>query len=111
MRPPKKIRVGPYVYKVTCDRTTMNARCRNEGTDLMGSSEHRTLTIDIDPDQAAGQQRDTVLHEVLHTISEMTGLALVWGKDDEDFVRRISPALLDVLRRNPKLVEFLVADL
>lgn len=109
-KPPKRIVVGPFTYRVTHDRATMNARCRTEGGDLMGSAEHRSLTIDLDPDQAPGQKRDTVLHEVLHTITEMTGLALVWGNDDEDFIRRISPVLLDVLRRNPKLVGFLTAD-
>lgn len=43
------------------------------------------------------------------TTTEMTGLALVWGSDDEDFVRRLTPSLLDVLRRNPKLVAYLTA--
>lgn len=52
--------------------------------------------------------RDTMLHEVLHTCTRMVGLDEELGdKTEEQVVARLT-ALLDVLRRNPKLVSFLV---
>jgi hypothetical protein len=110
MKPPKRINVGPFVYDVTFDRATMDARVREESTALIGHHDGAVLTIDIDPDQAVGQARDTLLHELLHAIADVTGLSEAWGDREEEFVGRLSPAILDTLRRNPKLVRYLIAD-
>jgi len=49
--------------------------------------------------------RETVLHEMLHCIFEHTG---VDPEEHETLIRSISPLLLETLRRNPELVEWLV---
>lgn len=53
------------------------------------------------------QVRDTVLHEVLHAIVGLTGLGETLGEDEESVVGRLSIHLLDTLRRNPKLANYL----
>ena len=53
---------------------------------------------------------DTLLHETLHAIWDQTPLRF-WKDDaEEEAITAITPVLLDVLRRNRKLTEFLLAD-
>lgn len=110
MRPPKRIHVGPFEYRVTFDEQAMTARCRAEATELLGHCDTGHLVIDVDPGQPVGQARDTTMHEALHAIVDLTGLNHAWGDSEEDFICRLSPAILDLLRRNPKLVAYLTAD-
>lgn len=52
-----------------------------------------------------------MLHEVLHACLYQTCLREmeVWGKNHEEaIVVALAPILLDTLRRNPKLVAYLV---
>lgn len=52
--------------------------------------------------QSDDQFADTWLHELLHH------LLYHIGHDDEELVGRLSPVLLDFMRRNPKAVAFLM---
>jgi hypothetical protein len=47
----------------------------------------------------------TLLHEVVHAIFKIAGLP---NEKEEDTVTRLSPLLLDTLRRNPDLVAYLL---
>lgn len=110
MKLPAKVKVGPFTYKVTSDRHDMNQRCRDESTDLLGHCDRRMGVISVEPQQSLEQKRDTLLHEVLHAITDMTGIEAEMSNElEEQIVRRLSPVLLEVLRKNPKLVAFLVA--
>lgn len=66
-------------------------------------------TILVDVEQAESQKRDTLLHEIHHAILLMLGRHHDPG-DGESVVATISPVMLDVLRSNPSLVAFLLAD-
>lgn len=62
------------------------------------------------------QERDTVLHEILHAILKMTAQRdRFQGKDDdnpeEEVVYSMAAALLAVLRQNPDLVAYLTEPL
>lgn len=72
----------------------------------MGEWHARTATIHYDPEQTLPVLRETILHEMLHCILEHTG---VDAEEHEALIRSISPLLLEALRRNPELVEWLVA--
>lgn len=110
MKPPRKIHVGPHTYRVVHDSAAMNAECRDAGTDLLGRCSHIEQKIHIEPKQHPSQKRDTVLHEVLHAVASLTALSSDWGDErEEEIVLRLTPALLDVLRRNPRLVAYLTA--
>lgn len=113
MKHPAQIVVGPVVYTVSSKPSDVDAAIvaavKSQGQpDFYGVTNHPNLTITLNPEQADGQLRDTVLHEVLHTVTTIASLELS-GKEEEEFVSRISPILLDVLRRNPALVEYLTA--
>lgn len=112
MKPPETITVGPYRYTVVVDDDEILRRSREQSTDLLGCAEHRQLTITLRPEQAPDMLAETLLHELLHCLNEMTGVTSMFddGDSQESFVARYSPALLDTLRRNPDLVRYLLGD-
>lgn len=69
MNHPPKIKVGQLVYTVTSTKAAIDAACRTEQQDLYGCTDHGVLTITVDPSQAPARLRDTLLHEVLGTVS------------------------------------------
>lgn len=73
--------------------------------DAWGSTDAGTAQIRVVEAQGPYQERDTVLHELLHAA------LLVMGKGrEEEIVSALSPVLLDVLRSNPELVAYLVDE-
>ena len=58
--------------------------------------------IEVYHPQDEQAMRDTVLHEVLHACLFEAGKG-----DCEDVVASLAPTLLYVIRKNPKLIEFL----
>ena len=100
MKPPRTVRVGPHVYSVSTEQ-------RN-GDDY-GETQIDRCEIRLAAKQGPSQLRETLLHEALHACTALAGLRVEWGEDrDESCVTRLAPILLDVLRRNPRLIEFLV---
>ena len=63
--------------------------------------------ISIAKDMASDQERDTVLHEVLHALIRVINL-MPKEQEEERIVVALAPLILDALRRNPNLVEYLV---
>lgn len=101
MKPPRRFRVGPYSYRLEM----------RHGGDELGLTDLNMLTVNIRAELAADLTRETVLHEVLHTITDMIGERMRLGSDrEEEIIRSLSPALLMVLRDNPKLVAYLLSD-
>lgn len=108
---PKVIHIGPMAYSVTVDANDLLKATVEQRSSLFGWSCERRQVIGVDPDQAPGSKRDTVLHEVLHQVLCVSGLASEWGGDQEEqVVRRLTPWLVGVIRANPKLIEFLVDE-
>lgn len=107
--PPTSVEVGPFVYAVNVDPAAHARVCRQENEPaLSGHHDPIGLTISLDPEQHQSAARDSLLHEILHAVTCMSGLQEELGvDDDEKLVRRLSPLLLDVLRRNPTLVSWL----
>lgn len=62
----------------------------------------------IGGEQGVDQTRDTLLHEILHALVGIVGM-FDKAKDEERVVAGLTPLLLDALRRNPKVVAYLVA--
>lgn len=100
--------VGPFTYTIHADANRMNQKCRDRDDDLRGHVDLMALTIDLDPTFAPATIAESLLHEVLHTITHVTGIDGDLDDDREEaLVNRLSPALLDTLRRNPTLVAYL----
>jgi hypothetical protein len=94
---PKTIKVGPHVYSVL----------RKSAPGELGNCNFTLLQICIKPRLRRSKAREILLHEVLHatTHPSMNGDKKY---TDEDFVTAVSPMLLEVLRDNPGLLEYLV---
>lgn len=106
---PTRIRVGPHTYKITATQAAIDAASRAEQSDLYGYTHHGRLTISLAPDILATKQQEVLLHETLHCITEQAGITAELGpKDEERIVDRLAPLLLDTLRSNPTLVDYLL---
>jgi Zn-dependent peptidase ImmA (M78 family) len=101
---PARLRVGTVTYELDCS----GGRITRAGITV---SMHGVMSIDTD--MPADQQRQTLLHEVLHAVFD-NGIAtlLCDGKDDLDelIVQMLTEPLLAVLRDNPDLLVFLLGD-
>jgi hypothetical protein len=106
VKPPRFIHVGPYEYSVHTDAAAVAEL--DSGDD--GSCDFHDVRITVNPARPEQVQRDTLLHEVLHAIGALTGLRRDLGEEAEErVVERLSSNLLDTLRRNPELVEYLLS--
>lgn len=109
---PSRIRVGPFWYRVSADPQELR-EWEHDGTQpdhIHGGCHNARLFMLVDTTFPRGQQRDTLWHEVKHAINY---LADVGGEDklgEEEMVGRTSTLELMVLRDNPELVAFLLAE-
>jgi hypothetical protein len=108
VNPPKSIKIGPFTYKIHVDQARCDRASIEQNQNQVGECDTETGTILISPKLGPLQQAETVLHEVLHALNDMTGISEQVTSDTEEIiVRALSPALLDCLRRNPALVRYL----
>lgn len=105
---PETVQVGPWQCTIVRDLPSIIAVSADLKQDIDGYSDSRTLTISIRPNLAPDMEAETLTHELLHMLTNVTGLSHDLDEDEEGFVTRLAPALLDLLRRNPKLVAYLV---
>lgn len=110
MTRPTRLQIGPHRYAVTwTDDVKISAELAVPKSDATvtdgayGASHHRANIMLIGTDMAPSQQADTLLHEALHC------MLVQIGADNERLVWRLTPVLLDFIRRNPRAVEFLTA--
>ncbi|MEA2678050.1 MAG: hypothetical protein QOJ81_2191 [Chloroflexota bacterium] len=87
---------------VTPDRVSLARDGHSAGRTAMAH-----LRMLVNADQHEMQIRDTVMHEVAHACLHIQELSA----EDEEFVGRLAPVLLDVLRSNPHLVAWLTAGI
>ncbi len=116
---PTTIRVGAVEYTVTQDRDEwMKIEHETQTKGYYGHSHHKDAKIYLNPDAAESVTRLTLLHEVLHCLTESAMGAPVFDtatlgeeRDDreERIVRMFEAPLLNVLRDNPELVAYLTA--
>lgn len=103
---PTTVQVGPRSYTVEVDDAAVNAEAAAIKAELDGFSIHNAGRILIRPKLAPDYEAEIVLHELVHAVNDLVGLAL--DNDEEARTRAQAPALLDVLRRNPDLVAYLM---
>jgi hypothetical protein len=85
---------------------TVEDRPRDEiEQQAMGAALLRRQVIALSTEQHPQQVRDTLLHETVHMLLRL--LDLEGRKADERFVNTFTTGLLDTLRRNPALTEYL----
>lgn len=109
MKAPNRIKVASHVYEVTAGKAGEVAALH---ADNRGSTVAENLTIILAGDRPASRQRETLLHELIHCCWEESALRSheEATKHEELVVTALAQVLIDVLRRNPKLVAFLIGE-
>lgn len=97
-----KIKIGPFWWTVVFTETGLL-------DDSDGKCDLTQCTIYIRESSHPTIQRETLLHEIQHAIAWMLGDPINLTQQEKMF-RPGSPALLDVLRVNNDLVEYLLHE-
>lgn len=100
VRLPKVIYVGPHDYDVQTKKHL----------DLLGETDNSNTAITLKARQSRTSMQDTILHEALHAIVFNSGLFKTLDLDnetEEKLVVTISPWILQLIKDNPELVQFL----
>lgn len=104
---PTHITIGPLVFAVTDDLAEHNRVSVDFGESTWGRILYARGRIILDPDQNDAHKRYALLHEVLHGCWHIGNRS---HENDEPAIRALACPLLDVLRRNPELVAYLLAE-
>lgn len=108
---PSKIRVGPIWYRVVLSRAEL-ATHRDGGPTMEGIADHAACTIYLDENLEPQYLRSVLLHELLHCAMMSNGMSRAYKHrfDEEQTVWHLTNPILGILRDNPLLVAFLMAD-
>lgn len=101
MKPPKRITIVGHDYEVL---SVPDGGVDDHGVGEAGYFDSAKCEIGVNKELAEASRRDTVMHEVLHALAHHCAIY----KLDEKIVAALSPALLDTLRRNPRLAAYLL---
>ena len=99
VRMPKTVRVGPHVYSVLRQRASQMG-------DLLGECDTNLLQIRVRQRLPRSKAQETLTHELLHACTHPS----LNGNEhlsDEQFVEGVAPVLLQVIRDNPDLLDYL----
>jgi len=95
---PKEVQVGPYAFAVS--KVDEIVAIDEEVDGLIRTDR---LTIEIKDHLGSDYEAECLIHECLHAVWFQTRLP---DKGEEEIVKRLAPALLDLIRRNPDLVAY-----
>ena len=99
MKPPKRVTVGPHRYRVVVDD---NAIVASSGAS--GRCDAEGLVISLNGGMAPTALADTLLHELVHAC---VGPCNLDEKVEERVALALGPALLALIRDNPRLVRWI----
>ncbi len=99
-KPPKKVKIGPHLYKVILVPEGM---LEAAGADGLCTPRHNKIALDEEQPHTA--MADSLLHELIHGLLAGTKME---EDDEERLCRLLAPGFLGVLRDNPDLVTFLL---
>ena len=93
---PISVKIGPHIYTVVrAYRNGANGFCDIDG-----------LKVAVQPRLRKTKAQEVLLHEIMHALTHPTLCGS--GKfTDEEFVTGVTPLLLQVLKDNPDLLEYL----
>ena len=98
MEIPEKVKIGWKEFKVTV--TEPSIVLKSDNGDYYGDIYWDKSEIRLSSNNDDDQQQATLIHEILHGISDMFNLDL-----SEDTVLRLGNALYTVIKDNPELFE------
>lgn len=80
-----------------------------DGSEFLGETRCKANIIKIRNDLSPYRERQTLLHEILHAMLYVLGRYEIW--DSEDDIQAMATGLLNLLRDNKELVEFLMKNM
>lgn len=100
-----RIEAPPFSYEVRwSDTHPRDAQGKAIDWDAKwGYTDHTHSVIYIHPDVNPYLARVILMHEILHAAAFVAGCAYDTELDEEDWVLRVSPILLNILDMNPEL--------
>lgn len=101
---PKEVIIGPYPYRL--DMRFGYFKWENSDEELYGHCSPSTQVITIADGIPKERQQAVVIHECLHALLELSGIA-VDGDQEETFITKMSPIILMWMKDNPKLIKYL----
>jgi hypothetical protein len=105
MKLPNKIKVGPFLYTIE-----HSSDIAAEGN-CYGSTHHNSHKIFIDPKVTEVQQRQTLIHEIMHVCVFINGLTYRLEKDqkvtEEDLIREMSMTFFQVMEDNKEFFKWI----
>lgn len=102
---PKKLKIGPYKYSVS--KSNLNEHVLDGEGKTYGITHVMEQTMVLAEGQGPDMLAESLLHEVLHICCQAAGLGLEL-ENEESIVSSIAPVLLEAIRNNPDMVEFIV---
>jgi len=105
---PERVQIGPYTYPVVCDERGHIKYEHGKRVLIWGAMQYIEHRILIDPNMSPQKSAVTLLHEVMHGCDDLAGNADL--DNEERIICALAPILLDTLRRNPDLLEYLTAE-
>ena len=90
---PTKLRIIGHVYRIKKEKLEQDGWC------MFGLANHSEKTISLNTSNDHTQDEETMIHEVIHVLSERTGAGL-----NERQVTAISNGIYCVLKDNPRLL-------
>lgn len=92
-------------FRITEDESEYaSAVIGNEGQ-LWGQISYGRGVIVLNPGQSDDHKRFALFHELMHAVWHQSDRA---HDGDEEVIRRVAAPLLDMLRRNPELMAYLL---
>ncbi len=106
---PTTVVVGPHVYEIVFSDEEINRIGNDSRVEfLMGHHSARQSKIYIrDTGLSVTQERDTLLHEILHAVWSMVGLDEMSDLSEEQIINAIAPSLLAALTGSPEVTLWL----
>lgn len=95
---PDRFDFGPHPWRVELKAGM------SDSADLLGRCDHRTHTIELEPEQQHSGMAEVLLHELLHVCLAAMELP---EKREERLVNTLAPSLLMLLRANPDVARYL----
>lgn len=110
-KPPTAVDILGHTYEIKwCEKEIMQEKA-DTGNECMGLTRNMQQEIVVDPSYHPQQQRDTLLHEMLHAISWCAVVDYVHAEDasqaEEHVVNQLAPHLLLVFKQNPAVFAWL----
>lgn len=96
---PKAVKVGAHTYSVVRPKSP-----KDGDTEVDGLCEDYELRLTVRSGLKRSRAQETAIHELLHTCTDGTDVAI---DIEEKLVGMIAPKLLQIIKDNPELMEYL----